>query len=135
MKVRIYRNLANGLLSIQDYKTSRILGHCSSAYLVDTTFVVRPGGRRLVLKERQKNVHAFAIGTLEWIEGFSCYQDRRLANVKEGGSVDLNKGARVRYDPYQMETFCREDGSPVLSASRCYLSAQDGMFIFGKSSP
>ena len=130
MKVRIYRNLKNDLLSIQDYKTSRILGHCSSAYLVDTTFVVRPGGRRLVLKERQKNVHAFAVGTLDWVEGFSPYLGRILSRVKEGGSADIAAGTRVRYNPYQMETFCRENGDPVLSAKSCYLSAKDGIYIF-----
>jgi hypothetical protein len=41
-----------------------VISYLDVVALSDVSFVVRPGGRNRVLKEKRKNVHAFAVGTL-----------------------------------------------------------------------
>lgn len=66
MKVRVYFNLHKKVWSIL-HKTERgwrLWGHSPRVTLADVTWKVSEAGRRRVLRERRKNVHAFACGTL-----------------------------------------------------------------------
>lgn len=72
MKVRIYFNLHRRLWSVQSYvkgKGWRVIGHAREVYLSDVTFKVSEAGRQRVIREKRKNVHAYAIGTLEYTIG------------------------------------------------------------------
>ena len=63
--VRVYRNLNNGKISILDKKTNKVVGYAKSCFVIpmdnQTTIkcVVLEGGRNRVLRDKQKNVHAF----------------------------------------------------------------------------
>jgi hypothetical protein len=129
MKVRVYRNLNNGKLSIQCCVSGHILGHCAEAYLVDVTFVVREGGRQRVLKERRKNVHAFATGTLIWANDFTGYRGRTIDGLRDGAVLNLVDYEPVRYNPYLMSTFCDQDGAAIHRAQICLLSTQQGVLV------
>ena len=45
MRVQVYRNLHNSLISIQDLSTGLVLGHAYAIDLEDATFIVREAGR------------------------------------------------------------------------------------------
>jgi hypothetical protein len=129
MKVRVYRNLNNGKMSIQCCASGHILGHCAEAYLLDVAFVVRESGRQRVLKERRKNVHAFATGTLIWATEFTGYRGRTIVGLREGAVLNSYDYEPVRYNPYEMSTFCSLDGEPIQQAQICLLSAQQGVLV------
>jgi hypothetical protein len=102
MKVRVYRNLHKKCLSVQ-HKTAkgwRLWKHVDRANLTNVEFKVYQNGREKVLKEKQKNVHAFVIG--EWEES-----DLIIKNPKA-----------VYYNPYQTSQFVLlSSGEEILNAN------------------
>jgi hypothetical protein len=66
LQTRIYRNLGNGLMSLtqQINKSWLLVGHTRDVALQYPKFYVSEAGRQRVIRERQKNVHAWATGRL-----------------------------------------------------------------------
>lgn len=62
-KVEVYRNLHNGLLSVRDAKTKKVIGHAHAVQLSNVTLRVSEAGRQRAVREGRRNVHAFAVGT------------------------------------------------------------------------
>lgn len=62
-KVKVYRNLHNGMFSVQD-ANGIVVAHVPELHLKDAEMRVLEGGRQRVLTEKKKNVHAFVIGTV-----------------------------------------------------------------------
>ena len=62
IKVRTYYNIHQNVFSIQDFKTSRVIDRAKDVFLTHPSFVVRQSGRKRVLAEGRKNVHAFVVG-------------------------------------------------------------------------
>lgn len=62
-KYRLYRNLHKGCFSIQEYipkKGYRVINHISDGYILNNcSFRVYQSGREKVLRDKQKNVHAY----------------------------------------------------------------------------
>jgi len=104
-RVEVYKNLHKDCFSIRE--KGKVTGYVEwpdCIYLTNATFVVQPGGRKRVRKEKVKNVHAFVKGTNTPIGGLSM-------------KVIYNRcRTRVTYDPYTMETFQTMDGKPVTHA-------------------
>ena len=65
-QVRIYRNLNNGTMSIQQRIAGRwlVTGHITNCIVENVTFFVSQSGRARVLRDARKNVHAWGQGTL-----------------------------------------------------------------------
>ena len=99
MRLFVYYNLHRKRWSLRDVKTRRVIGHCDFLTLLDVRFKVSEAGRRRVLKESRKNVHA-------GVEGNLAGKDIGLC---KGGLVEFEL---VRYNPYEMETFQKLDGTP-----------------------
>jgi len=99
MEVDVYKNLHKDTWSIRDRRTGRVIEHSDVVHIDDATFVVQPAGRRRVLQERRKNVHAFVRG--KWI--ISSWTVRQeFANPKE-----------VVYNPYESDQFrLKDSGKP-----------------------
>ena len=101
MKVDIYRNLniPNDdpcKWSVLDRSNRKVIDRVQTAHVKDVEFVVQPAGRKRVLEEQRKNVHAFIRGDLT--------DDRFMA-------VGLVK---VIYNPYTHDHFIRTDtGEPI----------------------
>lgn len=115
MRVRVYRNLLRDDYSVVDAKTNRVVQHLDRLVIRDAQFVVRPGGRARVLRERRKNVHAFVVG--EMIP---------YADMIAGGY------AHVTYNPYRIGSFyLKGDGKPVTRA-RCVILDEGGMRVTGE---
>lgn len=88
-RVRVYRNLNKKCLSVQSWvagKGWRVTDHVQHIFLDNASFKVSEAGRRRVLEQKRKNVHAFIIG------------DR----VDQPKKTPTKK---VRYNPYVSHSF------------------------------
>jgi len=100
MKVEVYRNLHKNCWSVRDNKTGRVLRHVDEIHLLDADLVVRPAGREKVLREKRKNVHAFAKGEVTaWIprlpEGWHLNKDE----------YEAYDTTQIIYNPYLYDSF------------------------------
>lgn len=87
-KVRVYRNLHKGCLSVQ--QGGLVKCHADNVVLRDFKTIVNPKGQERVRREKAKNVHAF-------IEGF-------VVDAKESwkGMFDFGWG-ECYYNPYETD--------------------------------
>ncbi len=84
MKVRVYRNLHNGLWSVKcmerDHRHyGKVILHCEEIMLAHVKPVVSSAGRNRVLRERRKNVHAYLEGEIVSYCG-EAYKERVLSD-------------------------------------------------------
>jgi len=113
MRVEVYKNLHNGLMSVRH--KGRVITHESTVLIKDPEFVVQPAGRERVVREGRKNVHAFVRGDLV---GFS------LANTQMTG-FDDDELRKVSYNPYKAAHFYDKDtDQPVYNASEALVTTQ-----------
>ena len=118
MRVRVARNLHKKLYSIR-YK-GKVIGYRKRVLLTNVRFLVSEAGRMRVLRDKRKNLHAFAEG--DW--------------VRRGGAFGIDENGkdfpiRVKYNPYVNESFVTQEGERVDCAwgvllnergvSACYL--------------
>ena len=113
-QVAVYRNLNKpGLFSIKALSgpnKGKVVGYAASVQLANVTFKVSEASRQRVLSKRQREVHAWAIGTL------TAY----------GDAQDVSGMHAVTYQPYVSETFFyRHDGAPIKAAPMCILQGAD----------
>jgi len=98
-KVRVYRNLNNGRISVQFYqnKAWRVAGHVTDLIIEDVKFHVSEKARQRVIIEQCKNVHAWGQGTL----------------VRP--STEIHAPIPLGYNPYKNATFVeRGTKNPIL---------------------
>jgi hypothetical protein len=101
MRVEVYRNLHNGMWSVRDCKTGLVVDHVNEITISNPTFVVQPAGRRKVIEQQRKNVHAFVRG--------ECVID---------SAVDSFTPVEVTYNPYKYDSFVsKQDETPIGRAS------------------
>jgi len=126
MNVSIYRNLHNGLISIKSASSGLVLGHAKSVDIAWADFVVHEAGRQRVLKDKQKNVHAYVKGLLLNTSGFKPYKGRSIGPVY-GAIHSTYKDKVVSYNPYKAPHFVIKGTSDKVSkASLCTVS-HDGI--------
>ena len=108
MRVRVYWNLHKDCYSIIDWEPrsssyGRLIEdrpHRPEVWLKDVKFIVQPAGRRRVLKENRKNVHAYLEGQLGVGAAPGIWSDTKW----------------VSYNPYFMTTFQDSDSDPIRAA-------------------
>lgn len=102
--MHIYFNLHKRSWSILNPKTGLVVNKdrpVTCLILEDVTFKVREGSRQRVIREKRKNAHAFAVGTI-----------RVQPHDTSGCTVP------VSYNPYKAGHFVRLDtGEPVYHAA------------------
>ncbi len=102
VKVRVYRNLHNGLWSIKIMEGTlkgRVVAHAEKVMLLNASQKVYEAGRQRVIKEKAKNVHAF-------IEGQMIIDADLFNRVK---LTRTNKKS-ISYNPYYKPYFYLKDG-------------------------
>ena len=108
MRVEVYYNLTRSCWSVralEGAEKGKVFMYADAVAIKDAKFVVREGGRQRVIRDKQKNVHAFVRGTL--------VKSASLAQRLLGG---------VTYNPYQNTTFVnRRTGEAVLAAPLVHL--------------
>ena len=137
--VYVYFNLHKKLWSVKSRKTRHVLFHAAVVLLYDCQFKVRQAGRKRVLKEKRKNVHAGISGELDWANNQhdpdspndEYYHKRWHERVVDGKDIfvmdidrpgdkeykpasyrtphGLEAPVPVTYDPYKYESFVRKD--------------------------
>ena len=132
MRVQVYRNLNNGLISIQDLSTGLVLGHASAVDMEEANFIVREAGRQQVIREQRKNVHAFVRGKVVDVRNFQSFKGRRVGGWTGACSlVDLQGSSmytttKVSYNPYKAPHFTTPEGDEVDYAHLCTIQS-DGI--------
>ena len=112
MKVEVYRNLHQKCWSVRDAKTGLVIDHVDYIHLEDTTLVVRPAGRKKVLREKRKNVHAFIKGTASFLS-----------------ECDNTHSDQILYNPYRYDSFVLQDTEErITNAKHVYLNNEGKVF-------
>ncbi len=117
MTVKVYRNLKHGRKSRPLYSIMRnghVIARRHRVLLTSCKFVVNQAGRRRVIQEGRKNVHAFVVGN--W-----C----RLPKCTAFGTDETDKrtlGLKIVYNPYKMSSFQTESGNDVKGAQGVLLN-------------
>lgn len=96
--VKVYRNLHNQMFSIVDLATGLVVAHSRTVRIADAKFVVNESGRRRVIEEQRKNVHAFVVGTFV-------------------GTLEAAQRHEAYYNPYKTQTFVTSTGEPLMAAA------------------
>ena len=118
MRVQVYWNITKKTWSVKDKALGRVVLHLPSMVLEGCTFKVQKGGRARVLREKQKNIHAFVEGEMDCMGTMA----EGLRNIFPTATKES-----VTYDPYKHETFVRRrDGAPVHTAEHVILTSKDG---------
>jgi hypothetical protein len=112
-QVRVYRNLKNGLMSVQAKINGSwlVVGHVESLLLYDAVFKVSQAGRKRVIEQKRKNVHAFVYGELADID------------------TDVVLPTKAFYNPYKYQTFVTEGLGRVDSVNCASISSVKGITI------
>ena len=95
MRVFVYFNLHKKKWSVKDWKTKKVITHLDEIYLINCTFKVSQAGRKRVLIEKRKNVHAGILG--EWVPSFN---------------ITNEKG--ITYNPYKYSSFVEIDNQQAI---------------------
>lgn len=115
MRVAVHRNLHTGGYSVvarEGDEYGRVIDHVDTYHLRDVSLDVQPGGRKRVLRDKRKNVHAFVVG--ERIEA---------SMAPTGGWVEAT------YNPYKYDSFViLPDEEPRVAATYARFTP-DGMFL------
>lgn len=117
MRVRTYRNLNNGMISIMCDQTKRIVGHSTYIELQNVEFKVNESGRQRVIRHRRKNAHAFAIGDIIVAEGLVAYKERSACLSEPNTSHEMT--IPLRYNPYESGSFLDASLAPRSTAKAC----------------
>lgn len=117
MRVDVYRNLNEDCISVRSREPDtrgQVVDHVEEVFVKNVEFVVQPSGRKRVLEEERKNVHAF-------VRGIRCDDFRPLIDFP----------TQVTYNPYDYASFVeRADGTPVETATHAVVST-NGVEAYG----
>jgi hypothetical protein len=109
-EVRLYRNLLNGLISVQHNIKGRgwiLSGHCNNCVISKVSFKVSEAGRQRTLREKQRNAHAYATGILMAREAKEVYIP--------------NKAIEIGYNPYKQGFFYNKTTGEKIEKNIKYL--------------
>ena len=104
-QVEVYYNLHRKCLSVRDTSTGLVVKHTHALKLVagkqgyerDIQFKVSAKGRKRVLEERRKNVHAYVVGRVMDLRKVKSLEERKARKPKTL--------RQVTYNPYKYESF------------------------------
>jgi hypothetical protein len=110
MKVQVYKNLNRGDWSVR--VAGKVIAHVPSITLANVSFHVSESGRKRVIANKCREVHAWAIGEI-------------VASQPSG------EAKAITYNPYRGGTFTeRASGAAVTSAAHVYFSVSEGAFAY-----
>lgn len=129
-RVRVYMNLRLMCLSVLNAGTGRLYCHAHNVRLANAKFKVQQAGRRRVLKEQRKNVHAYIVGDWRGLDLQTC----PVLDPKQ-------HWMSASYDPYKHKHFVTEpdhrplhEADEVLVYDRTAIGYMDHGNIFYKPS-
>lgn len=103
-KVKVYRNLHTSNFSIKCMETGLVLAHGTDFNIINAKLIVHEAGRQRVIREKQKNVHAYVVGY--------------YTNI-----VSPLKNSELYYNPYKVAGFIElERGKSIPEATNVYFT-------------
>lgn len=99
-RVKIYRNLGHAVpekFSIVDPKTGLVIGHTDHVILNEVEFTVQPAGVVRANAEKRKNVHAYAVGYLNFAATWRF--------LRTEGDALLSFQNEISYNPFKSGHF------------------------------
>jgi hypothetical protein len=112
--VRVFKNLKHGCYSIM--QRGVVKASARVVRLADVEFRVGEKGRQRMIRERRKNVHAFAVGHL--VDYVHPSDSRDIAPPQGRGAF---------YDPYRFESFVDSETEAPVTAVRVAHFDEDGV--------
>lgn len=112
--VLLYKNLHNGKFSLK--QNNLVVGHVDCVTLKQVCFIVNERNRQRVIRERQKNVHAFVKG---YVVDF----------IEQHASAN---SLFITYNPYKFENFVftyTHNVAVLTEAETLHCHALKGLFI------
>lgn len=137
LKVFVYRNLNKKCWSIKSRGNHGVadvvIAHADRLVLSDCEYKVSQAGRKRVLEQRRKNVHAGVQGNLIWymhdkepkeLGLFFSWFVQITGEVKDAATVE------VTYDPYKYETFINlETNKPIMNSCFAYFEDDGKLYV------
>ena len=121
MKVKVYYNLHKkcySIVSLEKESYGRVIKHSNCVPLFDAQFKVSEKGRQRVLRKKQKNVHAYVVGT--W-----------LGHLNDEITISGTPIKSATYNPYKYRSFVDATSEkPLAKAKQVLLSTQNGTQIY-----
>ena len=118
LRVEVYRNLKSKktpLYSIRSCKSGIVLAHVDHVCLANVKFVCLKTGRDKVRSTKQKNVHAFLVGDVEFHSMARWIEHKMPVH-------------HAVYNPYKNDTW-EVNSKPVAKADMAVLSFVDGKSV------
>jgi hypothetical protein len=117
--VDVYFNLHKHVWSVR--KKGRVVDHKETVLLQSCRFVVQPAGHAKVLREKRKNVHAFARGLRREFLAWSTWE--RLARYEQ---------VECTYNPFKAPFFYEKStGKEVVGAMFTQLTSDRRVIAWG----
>lgn len=115
--VKVYRNLNNGLYSVQATagpNKGRVLGYAASIGISDVELKVGEKARQTVLKKGVRHVHAYCCG-------------RYLGSAEKPPKMVIDAAIKVAYQPFVSPRFFLRDqpGSKVATMAKAWAFGAD----------
>jgi len=117
----VYWNIHKKCWSVKSRLTGKIMAHAHAVEIDDVNFIVQPAGRKRVLKEKRKNVHAFVRGNF-----------KSLYITPHPPMKVIGYDTQVFYDPYKNSTFVEEGGRAIYSAKKVYMASDKKVYAWVK---
>lgn len=116
-KVYVYKNNHKNCYSLRSYQTRKVIDWKKNLVLKNAKFKVSQSGRKRVLKEKRKNIHAGIEGW--WDQSYNF-------NIK-----DLDETHKIFYNPYKTEYFLNKNGEKIEKAKIVFLT-EVGVYAYGQ---
>lgn len=102
--VRVFKNWKLGCYNIM--QSGKLLTSARQVRLSGVEFLVRESGRKRMIENGRRNVHAYAVGTLV-----------DYVHPEESRDLDKVSGRGVFYNPYKFSSFVdNETETPIMAA-------------------
>lgn len=103
-RVRVYWNLNKNAWSVMSKRI--VISHKDIIVLSNVRFIVSENGRQKVIREKKKNVHAFAEGEIVEADGLSKdLIDEKLLSYKT---------RQISYNPYKYPCFFERESKEII---------------------
>lgn len=110
-KVRVYRNLNNGLMSVQ-FK-GKLIGHTDNLAIASVKFIVSETTRIKMVAAKRRAVHAYAEGILL------------------PSSPEISLTYSLHYNPYRSGQFTLSPGELVVKEAEYVVVKDNVVYVFG----
>ncbi|NJR31542.1 MAG: hypothetical protein HC778_00085 [Chamaesiphon sp. CSU_1_12] len=119
LPTRCYRNLNNGLMSLQQKigKSWLVVGHTDYLIIESLSFYVSEASRQRVIERQRKSVHAWALGILKPFHN----------------KIDLSKYQEVYYCPFKQQHFTFKGSDRKLDRAEILVVVKNKVFCPGET--